>query len=201
MRKSTKLMAGLGVVAGLGVALAPLATFAVNQSQLEVTVTSSCALTEDQNDDPIVIDDLWKGSGAVDDGTITLTKDSTGSDAHISVLTFACSENSMVTVSAHSNDLENGNLDVIEAAHVKGMYTGAYGMVVRSAFSGQYGVLDNSGSAVIIADGTAQPATGSPAKVPDMTLTVAGYQVVLNEDQVPGTYTGTVDYTWALATN
>ena len=46
MRKSTKIMAGLGVVAGLGVALAPLATFAetAGTDQLRVTVTNACSL-------------------------------------------------------------------------------------------------------------------------------------------------------------
>jgi hypothetical protein len=49
MRKSTKLMAGLGVVAGLGVALAPLATFAeaVGTDTLTVTIDVACKLTAD----------------------------------------------------------------------------------------------------------------------------------------------------------
>ena len=46
MRKSTKIMAGLGVVAGLGVALAPLATFADTTNlgvyHLTVVIESGC---------------------------------------------------------------------------------------------------------------------------------------------------------------
>lgn len=56
MRKSTKIMAGLGVVAGLGVALAPLATFAdttnLGVDHLTITVQSGCNMTSGVADDP-----------------------------------------------------------------------------------------------------------------------------------------------------
>ena len=56
MRKSTKLMAGLGVVAGLGVALAPLATFAdttnLGVDHLTVVIESGCEMTSGQADNP-----------------------------------------------------------------------------------------------------------------------------------------------------
>ena len=60
MRKSTKLMAGLGVVAGLGVALAPLATFAEGEptvdslglDHLTVVISSSCQMTSGVADNP-----------------------------------------------------------------------------------------------------------------------------------------------------
>ncbi len=56
MRKSTKIMAGLGVVAGLGVALAPLATFAADPvnlgtDHLTVIVETGCKMTSGTADD------------------------------------------------------------------------------------------------------------------------------------------------------
>ena len=49
MRKSTKIMAGLGVVAGLGVALAPLATYAgtIGIDTITVTIGVACSMTAD----------------------------------------------------------------------------------------------------------------------------------------------------------
>lgn len=186
MRKSTKLMAGLGVVAGLGVALAPLATFAdpMGSDALTVNVNSDCAIAEDGSSNQILIDGEWEGTGVPGDN-VTLTGPGTGG---VAAVTFECSDNSKVAISATAEDLTNGS-DTIEADQITATYTGANGMTIVAAYSGQYGALADT--ATTVANGTAV-STG------DLTFTVAGYKAQLKADQEPGVYEGDVTYTFAL---
>ena len=188
MRKSTKLMVGLGVVAGLGVALAPLATFAdpMGSDALTVNVNSDCAIAEDGSSNQILIDGEWEGTGVPGDN-VTLTGPGTGG---VAAVTFECSENSKVTIAATAADLSNGS-DTIEADQITAYYTGANGMTIVAAYadSSNYGALADT--ATTVANGTAV-STG------DLTFTVAGYKAQLKADQEPGVYEGDITYTFAL---
>lgn len=188
MRKSTKLMAGLGVVAGLGVALAPLATFAdaMGTDSLTVNVNSDCALaTAGEPAAQVVIDGEWEGTGTPGQ-LVTLT--GKAGATNVSTVSFNCSVNSKVAISATAEDLSNGS-DTIAADQISATYTGDGGMSIVAAYSGQYGALATT--ATPVANGTAAAATG-------MTFTVGGYKAQLKADQEPGEYTGDVTYTWAL---
>lgn len=188
MRKSTKLMAGLGVVAGLGVALAPIATFAVatGEDEITVNVTSSCAIDSSS----AAFAGVYAGTAAVADGTVDIAKTSGTNE-----VVYNCSENSKITVSASTDGLAYSTNDTIAADHLAVNLSGANGLTIESGFTGTdtYGAL---GADVLVAQGTA-PAAASGK----MTLTVNGYQATLKANQKPGEYTGTVSYTFALVNN
>ena len=184
MSKLNKVIAGLGVVAGLGVALAPVASFADGTSAgsdtVNITVNSDCAIKSGTTS----FGGTFAGTD-VPGATVEATMSS-----GTSTVTFACSENSKVTVSASTSGLTYGSADTIAADHLAVKVSGDGNMVARAAFTGSnYGALATTEQ--IIADGTA-PAGG------EMVLTVDGYQATLKPNQKPGVYTGTVAYTYAL---
>jgi len=181
MSKLNKVIAGLGVVAGLGVALAPIASFAetAGSDTVNIQVNSDCAIKA--NTTPF--GGTFSGTG-VPSATVNATGGS-------STVVFDCSTNSKVSVSASTTGLSSTNGDTIAAANLKVSLTGSNGIVAESAFDSTYGALSTDSTKV--AEGTDNGTT-------DMTLTVNGYQAVLRADQKPGAYTGTVAYTYAPLT-
>ena len=182
MSKINKVIAGLGVVAGLGVALAPVATFAetAGSDTVNIQVNSDCAIKASTTP----FGGTFAGEGTPGQ---TVTAESTGT----STVVFDCSTNSRVTVSASSAGLStnSGVGDTIAATALKVKLAGSNGVTAETAFNGAYGALNTTET---------QVAHGTDNGSADMTLTVASYQAVLKADQTPGAYTGTVDYTWAL---
>ena len=184
--KFNRIIAGLGVVAGLCVALAPVATFAetvpAGSDTVNIQVNSDCAIKTGTTS----FTGTFAGSGVPGDTVDAAISSGTSS------VTFACSENSKVTVSASTTGLASGE-DTIAADHLAVKLTGDGDMVARTAFTGSnYGALATTEQ--IVADGTA-PAGG------EMVLTVDGYQATLKPNQKPGAYTGTVAYTYTLVNN
>lgn len=184
MSKLNKVIAGLGVVAGLGVALAPIATFAEDISAgsdtVNIQVNSDCAIKADTTP----FGGTFAGSG-VPNTTVSATGAS-------STIVFDCSTNSKVSVSASTTGLSSTNGDTIAAANLKVSLAGSNGVTAVAAFDNTYGALSTESTEV---------ATGTDNGTTDMTLTVNGYQAVLKADQKPGAYTGTVAYTYALVNN
>ena len=185
MSKLNKVIAGLGVVAGLGVALAPVATFAADagSDNLTVNVESSCAI--DSENEPFA--GVYAGTAAVADETVAITRDS-GTNS----VAYDCSENSKITIHASTDGLAYGSTDTIAANMLGVNLTGANGLEIESGFTGNntYGAL---GTNVLVAQGTAPASTSGK-----MTFTVNGYKATLKGNQKPGTYEGTVAYTFEL---
>ena len=187
MRKSTKLMAGLGVVAGLGVAMAPLATFAeeaAGSHNLKVNVTSECTL--DATD--AAFSGEWAGTTSVNTGeTVALAGNSADNQ-----ITFNCNENSKVDIFAQATALTaaDANNATIAVTNVQANYSvdGMAGMTLETDWASGLHAFAGTDT-VKIAHGVA-PATGS------FGIKVAGYSVVVPEQQKAGTYTGTVTYTF-----
>ena len=183
MSKLNKVIAGLGVVAGLGVALAPVASFATatGSDNLTVNVNSSCAIDSESP----AFAGVYAGTAAVADGEALITKSSGTNE-----VVYDCSENSKITIHATTDGLAYGSADTIAANMLGVNLTGANGLTIESGFTGTdtYGAL---GTNVLVAQGTA-PASGK------MTFTVNGYKATLKSNQKPGEYTGTVSYTFEL---
>lgn len=185
MSKLNKVIAGLGVVAGLGVAFAPVATFAdgtaTGSDSLTVNVNSSCAIDSES----AAFAGVYAGTAAVADGEALITRSSGTNE-----VVYDCSENSKITIHATTTGLAYGSADTIAASSLGVNLTGANGLTIESGFTGNdtYGAL---GTNVLVAQGTA-PASGN------MTFTVNGYKATLKANQKPGEYTGTVSYTFEL---
>ena len=193
MSKINKVIAGLGVVAGLGVALAPVATFAetaIGQDTLTVTVNSSCTLDTTVNSGNAFQGAYAGETSTIGAGVMVALNGQTGSSNQVA---FDCNENSGITITAATGGLAlSGNVDTIAADHIKANYTGANGLTITSGYtSTDYGALD---ATKVVATGTA--GSGS-----NMTFTVDGYKAVLKAGQKSGIYTGTVSYTFDLVNN
>ena len=183
MSKLNKVIAGLGVVAGLGVAFAPVATFATatGSDSLTLNVNSSCAIKSTS----AAFAGVYAGTAAVADGTALIEKSSGTNE-----VVYDCSENSKITIHATTDGLAYSTNDTITASDLGVNLTGANGLTIESGFSGTdtYGAL---GSDVLVAQGTALSSG-------DMTFTVNGYKATLKANQKPGVYTGTVSYSFEL---
>ena len=193
MRKSTKVMAALGVVAGLGVALAPLATFAdgnIGVDNLTVNVNSDCDI--DTTGGGAAFAGNYVGQGQPGD-LVEISRNT--SNAGTYSVSFACSENSKIQIKAYSAGLttsDNGG-DTIAATAIYGDITTTNGLTAVAGYtSSAYSLALATTPGVVVANGTA-PAAASGK----MTITVNGYKAQLKNDQKPGTYTGTVTYTFA----
>ena len=178
MRKSTKIMAGLGVVAGLGVALAPLATFADTVSTtagvdtLNVTVLQGCSLTPRTGDSSY---QAWASSYATQvtpgqDWEITASTSGT----NVNSVSINCNAGAQYSVSARGNTLTKGS-DTLPAYGVK--FNGGSG----------YTTLTMDDTTVLV---PATTITDSP-----VTFTVNGYKGSTLSTTPAGPYTGTVTYT------
>ncbi|MBR3318883.1 hypothetical protein IKG06_00020 [Candidatus Saccharibacteria bacterium] len=197
MRKSTKLMAGLGVVAGLGVALAPLSTFAdtAGSDTLRLTITSSCniATNGETPASPIVFNGLYVGpdtAASASPTEVTLAAQTPETGTAVDTINFTCTENSKVSLSAATTGLAGPGTTITT---VKGAYSGT-GVAFETAFAGgAYGLIRSD---TLIGVGTATSANSN-----GISFTRTGYKVTPNANQAPGTYEGTVDYEWALASN
>lgn len=187
MRKSTKVMAGLGVVAGLGIALAPLATFAdaAGANTLTLNINSNCQIASGSN----IISGTWSKTVDADDTTVTLDAPTSGGNATIN---FSCNQNSQVTVKAQPSALAGPNSSSIPVTSIQAKYsTTGSGMTLATGFdSYKYFVSADATTPVTIATGVA-PASGN------LGITVDGYKVDITDDLQAGTYTGTVTYTFA----
>ncbi|MBR5389085.1 hypothetical protein IK146_00765 [Candidatus Saccharibacteria bacterium] len=173
MRKSTKIMAGLGVVAGLGVALAPLATFADAQDvvagtdTLNVTVLQGCSLTPRDGDSY----QAWSNTYSTqvtpgDPWSITA-----GSGNNVNSVSINCNAGARYSVSATGTTLTKGS-DTLPA----------------------YKVAVNGGSYVTLGTDT-ELVTATTITTSPVTFTVNGYQGTTLTTTPAGTYTGTVTYT------
>ena len=198
MRKSTKLMAGLGVVAGLGVALAPLATFAATNGTagsdtLRLTVNSDCALHQESNAE-VKFNGLFVNDEAVSANTpvaVTLSKDTPDEGTPVDAISFDCTLNSMVSVYAATAGL-TGPTGSTPITNIVGNYTATSLWSLQNS-----GAVSIGNTATLIGTGTMDNGTVENG----LTLTRTNYNVTPNANQKPGTYEGTVNYTWAIAAN
>lgn len=187
MRKSTKVMAGLGVVAGLGIALAPLATFAASagSNTLELNINSNCTVDSTLGN----ISGTWAETTEAGAKDVDLIKGGEANDT----LKFSCNQNSKVKVYAAATALTGP--EVIPVTSVKAKYSAVgTGMTISNGWDASaYKAFTNT-DATQIASGTA-PASG------DFGVKVDGYKVTITANQQAGSYTGTVTYTFDNVAN
>lgn len=209
MSKSTKVIAGLGIVAGLAVAMAPFAAHAdttLGIDTLNVTVGGSCTIAN-------ALESSYSGF------TNTYTESLTAKDAKVlgasgtptDAVTIICNYPSGYTVTGTGSNLDKGalagtpavwtadaapNADYIEPGANPVAGTGTWGvqlsgttnLSIPSAFTGStnYGALPIAGTTVASKSG--------PSEEGGDTLTIAGYKVSTRDNQMAGEYQGTATY-------
>ena len=199
MSKSTKIIAALGVVAGLGVAALPLSSFAATTGDVNVKVEvgSTISMTIDDADHSTTplektvamnnnsSDNSLTASVKVttndDDGYILTVKDKAGDGA---ALKGALSSNTQ-TIPAFT----------VKQTNLASLTTDTYGWgmmaansnanaTIGSNFSGGYGPVSDTDQAVVTVSGTAAS--------DETTIT---YGIVTKSDQVADTYSNLITYT------
>ena len=208
MRKSTKLMAGLGVVAGLGVALAPLGVHAgtIGLDHLQVTVSAACTLDASAENAYTAWDNLYQltlAPNAVD----TITAGSAGT----SKVTILCNEAGGYQITGTGTNLTKGtatggshtthpwtadttDADAIQPGANPTAGSGTWGvnlsgtgnLTVNTNFTGtNYGALSGG----VVASNASVSATAGDI------FTVESYKVSTKTNQKNGTYQGDATYT------
>ena len=210
MRKSTKIMAGLGVVAGLGVALAPLATYAADLGTDTITVTIGVACNMEADSDPTTpnVNDTFANTytGTLVAGkTVELTSPTaaTGKTA-VKAIKVTC--NDAAGTGAHGYYIKaqatalNGTLDTSTA--IPATVDPAEG---RSGWGGKFSLGASQGDMTIsegftsyksFGSGLVTIASGNVSSANGDILNIDGYMVSASASQQADTYTGHVDYTF-----
>ena len=185
-----RIIAGLGVVAGLGVALLPVGVFATDVNSqtdtLKVTIDTSCTFVEGDRTD---------GDGTWDEGTLskTMTNGETSTGFGSTKFTISCNDNGgyhLDAVGTPLNGKDNGENIPLGIAS-----TGDSGWTI--AVAGTHAV-------AAFASATAAPASSAAAAdkviatytgaVSEDEITVT-YGVAISDTQAADEYTGTIAYT------
>lgn len=197
MSKSTKIIAALGVVAGLGVAALPLNSFAAETGDvnLKVTVGSTISMTIDGADRSTTpLEKAVAMDNNDTDSSLTASIKVTTNDADGYIL----SVKDKAGDGAALKGAQAGNTQTIPAFTVKqtdlsALVTDTYGWgmmatnansTVATAFSGGYGFVTDTDQVVVT--------SSSAAAEEETTIT---YGVVTKDDQVADTYSNLVTYT------
>lgn len=199
MSKSTKIIAALGVVAGLGVAALPLSSFAAETGDVNVKVTVGSTIS-------MTIDDADRSTVPLEKA-VTMDNNDVDSSLTASIKVTTNDENGYIlTVKDKAGDgaalkpTSASNTQTIPAFTVKqtdlsALTTDTYGWgmmatnanssaTVSTAFSGGYGFVTDTDQAVVTVDGTAAE--------DETTIT---YGIVTKDDQVADTYSNIITYT------
>ena len=199
MSKSTKIIAALGVVAGLGVATLPLSSFAASTGDVNVKVEvgSTISMTIDDADrsttplektvqmDNNDTDESLTASIKVTtndaDGYILTVKDKAGDGAALQP-TLGTNSQTIPAFTVKQTDLSALVTDTygwgMKAANANSNAT------VATAFSGGYGFVTDADQAVVTVSGSAAE--------DETTIT---YGIVTKDDQVADTYSTLITYT------
>lgn len=174
MRKSTKLMAALGVVAGLGVAVAPMAVFATGgEDNLEVTVKQGCSLKPTSGEGAYTDFDENYTANVVPGNDWTITAGAG------SAFKIACNEGARYTITATGTDLTHTDNQTTLAKSTYGVKVTLGG----TADSDYRSLAD----VVTIANSVTHPGT-------DVSFAVNSYQGSTQASTKAGAYSGTVTY-------
>ena len=196
MSKSTKIIAALGVIAGLGVAALPMASYAANTGdvKVQIEVGSTISMTIDNTDASTTPVNKTKAmnnnetdsslTAAIrvttnsSDGYILEVKDKAGDGAALAAETSGNTD-SIPAFSTKQTTLSSANAGWgMQAANTNANAT------VADAFSGGYGGVTNSDQTVVTVTGTA-----------DNDLTTVTYGIATKSDQVADTYSNIITYT------
>jgi hypothetical protein len=214
MRKSTKLMAGLGVIAGLAVAAAPLATFATEGSigvdNLRIVVDSSCDLKTTTDTAHTAWNNYYYLTLTPGNYGVFGPDSGTGHDGsgNVASMKIVCNAGGAYDIKGVGTALSgSGNAAGDSFALADGNVTedgNVYGWGAK--FTVQSPVTINSSYASTSAykglPSTAQTiASCANATAAGETFTVAGYAAKAKTDQKAGEYTGTATYTVVYGAN
>lgn len=196
MSKSTKIIAALGVVAGLGVAALPMSSYAANTGdvKVEITVDSTISMTIDDADRDVTPLEKKKTmqNGATDESlTASIEVTTNDSDGYILTVKDKAGDGAALTAATA------GNTDSIPAFTAKqtalATTTPGWGMkatnantsaTLGAAFDGGYGGVTDTDQTVVTVAGTAADDE-----------TVVTYGIVTKSDQVADTYSNIITYT------
>ncbi len=206
MRKSSKLIAGLGVVAGLGVALAPLGVFAATPTRLDnlhITSTEACSIngveisaanagdtaTASTFTDPVNHYDWAYAPGTEYD--FTRRTEGTGT-ATENTFTIVCNYADGFKIVANAVNPTNATLEHTIAAGTTGPeYWAAKILSTSGGMDTDYTgntpfAIDTANQKIVFVEGATQ-ATGASFSM--------GYVAKTAADTPAGTYEGSVSYT------
>ena len=208
MSKSTKVIAALGVVAGLGVAALPAFTYAASTSgnvELEVTVQPGIAMTIEGNSDGgapgVIAEDPTGIAAAFNLGTI----DAGPSSSKTTMTQNTVKEDMTSTIKVYTNNAGGYTLTVEDQDSVTALKSGSNAINAIStpaaSLTGGQGVWGLKGGD--LGDNyTGVPANGTPLTVVAAGLqnnsgdtTVITYGVSTSAAQAQGVYTDTIVYT------
>src|SRR5574344_424052 len=185
MSKSTKIIAALGIAAGLGVAALPLSSFAA----LDLNGVNGDAKTMDVTVSATVGSSVAIAvNAATEPATINLTANASGTST--SKVEYATNSSTGLTLSLKDKDtdlnLKSGDTDVIPAAAAVAAGTSAWNITGGTSVC-------QAGAAITSAD---QEVVKTTAAVNDSTTMT--YGVSTSADQHPGTYTDVITYTASI---
>lgn len=200
MSKSTKVIAGLGVVAALGVAALPVASFAVTTGDvpLSITVQSKLGLAVQTTTAPVHKTDPGK---AIATAASTLTATSNDVHGYTITATGTADTNGLTLKGADGNSytiapiseadgvaITNG-ADISEAGSSWGIKLGA-----------AYGTGESGDFAADVYKGVTDGATvvkSTSSVYPESPVTTVNYGFIIGDDAPVDTYTGSITYTIA----
>lgn len=186
MSKSTKVIAALGVVAGLGVAVAPLSAFAATRvDNLQVTVNTSCTVADDTDATASVLENDYTATlNAGAEATMT------GPGASEKVMTVTCNDATGYHITATLTEaLTHTDTTTIIAPGISGEY---WSMKVTGA--GNLAAANGYGSHKALTTGDTVLNNANQSAADGDSFTVE-YKVGTNANTKAGVYSGTVTYT------
>lgn len=177
MKKQYKVLTALGIATG--VALLPLATFAVDESlgsdQVTVTVKTGCSLfASDGESDFTALSNIYTGSVAPGEA-LEITA---GGSGKVNAFNVKCNESGTYSITAEATALEHTDGETTIPAS-------SWGLKFNDAEN--YTMFTGASQTLVSKSGTA---TGS-----NELFTINGYKVNTTATTKSGAYTGTVTYT------
>ena len=215
MTKSKTILAGLGVVAALGTAALPLASYAAEtvsgSVDLRVDVLPAIAMTISGNNDDNthggtgngsvdVFNPVGAASSDIDGHTTPATATTVASSSWMEILPNATGTMTS-TVTVYTNNASGYTLTVADADTDTDLKNGTFSIPASATTTaGTAGWSIEGGSltkSAIVASNAASPLTvkATTAKTSSGDATTMTYTVATDEDQATGTYTDTITYT------
>ena len=202
--KTTKIIAGLGVVAGLAVAAAPLAAFAdtnVGVDTLTITVQTGCDMEATSGTTYQAFEHTY--TGTLTPGSLISVGGSSASPA--TSVTVVCNAAGGYSIKAVGTPLAiaSGSENIPLVDPVAG----------TSGWGGKYAVSGSNNSGLLLVSGygttaKALPSTAAAIATNDDvsadggdTFSVIGYDISADTEQKAGAYTGSATYTLAFTAN
>ncbi len=209
MRKSTKLIAGLSVVAGLGVALAPLSTFAVvptRTDNLYINNTEACTING------VALDSSQEASSFTNvennydwayspgqEHDFTRRTSGTGGSENEGVFQIVCNYTTGYKIVANATNPTDGSHD-IEAGTTGDEYWAARIVSKTGNIVPATGITVGTNFAITSANQPVLVNTGSSAADPGDSFSMT-YAAKTSESTPAGTYEGSVAYTLVKGAN